>query len=185
MNNSNTRKEGKAGGHPSPRPLSTARPSISMPRSTPGSSPFTNSPAFRPSRSSSPRASSATASGSYARPGHDGVCGQAHRPVPAVPRRRGELQPDGQGTARAFYREKGVGLALQVGEADPRTGGTQPPHCRTFRRTQKVWWRKSARVRTCTERWHTTRRRWRKGTRRYWTPTCSRTRKTGISAWAE
>ena len=32
MNNSNTRKEGKADGHPSPRPPSTARPSISTPR---------------------------------------------------------------------------------------------------------------------------------------------------------
>ena len=47
MNNSNTRKEGKADGHPSPRPPSTARPSISMPRSTPGSSPFTSSPASK------------------------------------------------------------------------------------------------------------------------------------------
>ena len=64
MNSNSTRKEGKEDGHPSPRPPSTARPSISTPRSTPGSSPFTSSPAFRPSRSSSPRASSATASGS-------------------------------------------------------------------------------------------------------------------------
>ena len=37
---------------------------------------------------------------------------QAVKELQAVPRRRGELQPGGQGTACAFYREKGVGIAL-------------------------------------------------------------------------
>ena len=57
--------------------------------------------------------------------------------VPAVPRRRRELQPGGQGTARAFYREKGVGIALQVGEADPRTGGASAAALSDFPKNSK------------------------------------------------
>ena len=48
------------------------------------------------------------------RPCHNGVCGQAHGTVPAVPCHRSELQSGSQGVAHPFHRKESVGTALQT-----------------------------------------------------------------------
>ena len=55
-----------------------------------------------------------------------GLLHQAVRFPCAVPRDRHELQPSREGTAAAFFREKGDGIALQTGATDRRTRKTEP-----------------------------------------------------------
>ena len=52
----------------------------------------------------------------------------------AIPRDRHELQPSREGIEAAFFREKGDGVALQVGETYHRPRKVEPGDCGTFKR---------------------------------------------------